>query len=581
MKRLLIYLAILAALIPASIWASDITAAKWHGTVRVTNNGTATANVSVPLALDTASFITNGYSNATASDVAFLISGTDTAFMPGYGGNPWMFFTGSLGASQSTDYDLYSRGVTGGTVAYFPGTAGMTVTDNDSLELGDYFNVFVSGYIDTTAGAGKNIIFKDDTFQLYVSDSVSGNITASFTNPTPAFQWVSPTGWEDDAGWSSEANTYDNNTGTYATSTGVYPGQSTTVLTLTISDTNSDRIRYYLPAMSSYYWDSMMVRVYYSSAWHTIYLGGIEQLQWVTKTIGSTQTVSKVGFTFYRTWNDNDAFSAYVSEVMVGEQPATPDDIRITATGVVSGEHTIRVVGYPSPLSYFALHIDEELVDNADLAGGVSDNSSNWNLFQNSVMPYIYSANISVGGTLVGSWAWQYDTVFYDASGYGNTGTPTFRTTSSDADVTASLVYFTPVTETAVTSFDLTTAGSIITTAPDVIPQLFTEGDYSKVPGAAAVNEVLAAAGIPYALFWVWFIYPMIGVLGFLAYGLTSMSSRGTLNDHEGALLVEAIVIEMLLSLVGIIGLLPWWPALLFPIPALAIIISKKHYSWG
>jgi len=60
-----------------------------------------------------------------------------------------------------------------------PGYGGyVTTLDSASLEPGANFSATLSGYVDTTAGAGKYLLQKASALEVYVSPTVSGNITA-------------------------------------------------------------------------------------------------------------------------------------------------------------------------------------------------------------------------------------------------------------------------------------------------------------------------------------------------------------------------------------------------------------------
>ena len=97
--------------------------------------------------------------------------GSDVPYMPGVGANPWVFWVDDIGANESVPYLFYTGGPAMQTgSSYFPDSGGMTTNDNDaSLELGSAFTIEQSGYIDTTAGANKNLILKTDAFRCYVS----------------------------------------------------------------------------------------------------------------------------------------------------------------------------------------------------------------------------------------------------------------------------------------------------------------------------------------------------------------------------------------------------------------------------
>jgi hypothetical protein len=114
---------------------------------------------------------------------------------------------------------------------------------------------------------------------------------------------------------------------------------------------------------------------------------------------------------------------------------------------------------------------------------------------------------------------------------------------------------------------------------PEMPVQMYQELDTTKVPLAPIVDAILAESDTPPALWWFPFIFFGLGIFGLLMYGLTCK------NGATGSELVLTIVIEAGLVIFGIIGtsggsLIPLFPAFIFPIPAIAIIISKKTFSW-
>jgi len=217
----------------------------------------------------------------------------------------------------------------------------------------------------------------------------------------------------------------------------------------------------------------------------------------------------------------------------------------------------------------------------------VPDNNNDLVSFQNGVMPYVEYQKIWVDGVLQQHIEWEYDTTFHDQSGaaVAHDAIPSFRTTSSNANVSAQLVSFSPSTEAKIPTYTLGgELADIIAETPTTPSQMYSEGDYSHIPGADAANALLDAGEVPRALWWYPFIYISIGIIGMLVYGATSLRvSQGRISGDtqgEGSLLAMCIVCEVLLALVGIMNPVPLWPAVLFPIAAGAIIISKKHYSW-
>ena len=206
---------------------------------------------------------------------------------------------------------------------------------------------------------------------------------------------------------------------------------------------------------------------------------------------------------------------------------------------------------------------------------GVPDTSANWTFLTNNAMPYMEYYNLTIDGDLKQSLAWNYGDTFEDLSAYGNDATPTFRTATSSANVTAELVSFVPVQQAILDDFDLTTLGSRVIGTPVTPGNLYGELVFTYFEPANVVNDLLDASSTPRALWWFPVLYISIAIIGFIVYGATR------LGGANGSLFTMCVIIEICLALIGVVGICPYWPAILFPIPAAAIVISQKHFSWG
>ena len=180
-KRLLNLLLVILLLvtIPGSlILASDITGALYKMGITISNNGTLANYVSTVGNISTPNLISGNYSNAAVDNVAVQdVGSNDVIFMPGHTTNPWVFWVETIGADSYVNYNLYTAESTDGTIAYFPDTTGMIVSDNSTLELGSDFEIETLGWVDTDAGADKNLVFKDDAFRTFIDGA--SNITSS------------------------------------------------------------------------------------------------------------------------------------------------------------------------------------------------------------------------------------------------------------------------------------------------------------------------------------------------------------------------------------------------------------------
>jgi hypothetical protein len=165
------------------VQASDISSADYKTTVIVTNNSSATSDVSVPFTNNTSAMIAGGMLDTTATSLAMLnSSGTDVIVMPGVGSNPWVTFVSTIGASAQTNRYLYTDRitgvVTGGKIRWFPGSTGGVTADNTTLEYSNNFTQEIKGYFDVSASAvGANIANKPQAIRTFVGSS--GNITST------------------------------------------------------------------------------------------------------------------------------------------------------------------------------------------------------------------------------------------------------------------------------------------------------------------------------------------------------------------------------------------------------------------
>lgn len=183
---LFIFACFIILALSTATFASDTSGATYTGTIRVTNDGTANTSVATIIyGINSTSFISNGYLNATATDSTIQHSGTDVKYMPGYGSNLWIMWVSSIGGTTYYDDKLYTPNVTGSDIVYFPGDGGMTVSDDASLEPGSgTFSINLNRWIDTTSGDGKYIFWHGDNFTCYVSNTTSGTINVVVGNVT-------------------------------------------------------------------------------------------------------------------------------------------------------------------------------------------------------------------------------------------------------------------------------------------------------------------------------------------------------------------------------------------------------------
>jgi hypothetical protein len=132
-------------------------------------SGSARSYYPVDLGFTGQAFIDAGKINANGLDTNMQIGSTDINYM--LSTTKALAVIPTLSAYEKSTLDFY----TGYTPAQttFPVIVGeggyVTVADDADMELGGTFEVEVDGYVDTSSGSNKNLVYKADAFQTYVS----------------------------------------------------------------------------------------------------------------------------------------------------------------------------------------------------------------------------------------------------------------------------------------------------------------------------------------------------------------------------------------------------------------------------
>ncbi len=200
MKKRIVYLILIALLvigISLPVFASDTSTATHRATITISNSDTAETNVATVFNANATAMIANGHILDTFLNTAMVTSaGADVAYMPPQPSDneTWCVWVPSIEADTYTTDILYMGGAADmdGDIRYFPAAGGMTVVDNATIELSDNLTIEQSGWVDTDAGADKNLVDKEDAFRTFVSPTVIGNITSEIT-PDYAFPTVAAT----------------------------------------------------------------------------------------------------------------------------------------------------------------------------------------------------------------------------------------------------------------------------------------------------------------------------------------------------------------------------------------------------
>lgn len=507
------------------IAASTITGALYRADISVANISYTATKVSVPFAFNTQSLLDGQYINSSFSNVVIRDSaGQDIAFMPGQGIDPWIMWVEQISQNSALNYSLYTGGNTamGGKLAYFPGTSGMTVADAASLELGSNFEIELSGYFESGNIWNKSQVFGvlNDASGLSVFGSSS--ITYQYTSGTGVIETVLTNNWEGQTFTATSTNyvsgvdlygaKYGNPTGNsyialYATSAGFPIGSPLTVTTFVTSTwTSSLEFRHYdfnAPAVLTN-GEKYALILYVDNGDSSNNIRWYKDDTSPTFADGNRVYSTNGGSSWTNVSGEDFGFKIYTNPI-------------ICSYSQLTGEHTIKVT-LTAGNSY--LYVDGVLADSAAFAGSITDNANGWVIGAGGSMPYLYYAKITVGGVLKGSWAWEYAATFTDLSGNSNDATPSFRTTTTDADVSASIKSYSAISQ-SLSSISDDDAPNVIPDMPEVPSGWFTDLHPETLPGGTEINNMLIDADIPPGVFWypMWFLGGTVVVM--LVFGVS------------------------------------------------------------
>ncbi|AQU02552.1 hypothetical protein B1773_00365 [Dehalococcoides mccartyi] len=534
MKKLLVSVIpfILVAITGAvPIMASTITDAIYMADIRATNASYTAQQVSVPFIWSSQSLLDGYYIDPDFSNLALRDSGgLDIPFMPGYGSNPWMMWVEQISQNSAINYNLYTGGETamGGKLAYFPGTAGMSVVDSATLELGNDFEIELSGRFND----GYNLS-KFGAFWIYTSGTdVSAGNSSSYTE-TPyngtAYSATSMYG----ANWIAQTFQFSNdvavNQFTFRTQR---VGNPTGNFNYAIYATSGD-----VPTGSALVSGSVVASTISTSAVnHTFDFSNIINLTAGTRyaivlslpngdssnklTHWYNPTNPYANGRYCTTNNSGSSWSGTATTDINISITGNANNTIVTAADISSSEHVYKISLSAGTMN---IYIDGLLEGSAAYAGSIIDNVNDWYFTQNGSMPYLYYAKITVGGVLKGSWEWQYATTFTDLSGNSNDATPSFRITTTDADVSVAVINYAACNQSAFIVGDDEDAVEIVT--DDDLGTMPT-GWYvnlhpENLPGGQQITDFLEEMNFPSAFLWLSLAFGGGAIITILSFGLT------------------------------------------------------------
>lgn len=636
--------AILSLSIIAVVYASDISDAEYYGVISASNTGTAATRVACTVTgLDTQVLIDDGYVNSSVSNTVLRnSSGADIAFMPGYTTNPWCIWVGDIDADSQRSYTLYT-GATGGLMRYFPDSGGMTTPDAASLELGSDFKIEQKGYIGTSSGSSKNLVYKYGAVVIYISGTgaisanVTGTVLITATGISSGDKTV--TVEADPLLWAPYDALHFDGSATSIINCGAIHNASAKLglsIWFKLDDAFSAGA-----ATDIYLFQKSFGGVYHqlflqnsngklcldtnvfalssdetswaADTWYHVYIGlgqatgggaasdgaRMRINNGTAKTNADASAVANGGDFRLGSRGNPDSLVGHLANVTVMTDDVTAAEETALYNGTPPGDENnlwyvdegtgTTIIDYggdgddgtagantswgtPTRPCKFTISVDGTAEAGFARPVSVTNNANNWAFLQNDSMLYMESHQIWVMDALVQDIEWEYDTTFTDQSGNSNDATPTFRSSSSDLDVTATLYSFTPVSESKAPAFSLGDAPDFITSTP-AISGNFSTTPSPTFPGKDAIDAIANASSTPSQL-------PYMLIVGFATIA-TSLTTSWLMRKYgSGTLLVKIFVIVAAMGILTAVQVNDFWMLLFFLIIGGAIAMASRQVSW-
>jgi len=630
MKRLInlgFLMLLLVVLLAVPALAASVTNATYIGDIVIENSGTAIeAPSSAVVSINTSAVIEGKFVNSDLLNTAIqLAGGTDVPYMPGVDTNPWVLYSGALAANEQKSMFFYVGGPDMQTgFNYFPDSGGMTTPDNDvSLKLDDDFEIEQKVWVDTSAGDNKNLVYKEDAFQTYVSDSseissvildtstmspyssTSDGDFAEQSNVSYATARDAVTSTPDDTsadltigqnfagGWYSiyraalyfDTSAIPDDAVITSATLKLYGSNdnSTTDFNITIQNgqptnpedplANTD----YNRTLYSGDGGSLTTVGFSVVAYNNIPLNGTG-LTWVNKEgttklfIRSSRDIGNnapAGTELVGVYSTNQAGTAKDPQLVVNYSYSAAS---VTATGITSGLRKVVTTADGTNLTISVYDENDVLIDDDIVAlGGVSvpNNDNPWNFLTNGSIVYMDYHKITINGELRQHIIYERDTTFHDQTEYNNDATPTFRTTSSDPDLTATFSNFRPIKQNEASISGMEDIPAMLDESEATMPpEMYTEMDTEHLPGASLVNELLGVGGIPLDLFWIPAVFGLAALAVLFAYRFAK------------SMLIISIIGLCIIIFFSLTGVVPFWTVIIYIVMTGGLCVAEKNLSW-
>lgn len=186
--------ALLAIILSTLIGGTVLAAYSYYANIQVQEtSGNSYDWLPIIADIDNDYLANNGYISLTGLNTRVLSGSTELKHL--VADDKTLFVAPSVDANSTGNYKYTlnnTSDVSGGSFPVITGYNGyITVADDPDLELGNTFEITLSGYINTDAGGTKNLVYKQDSFRTYVSGAEE--ITSEIAVVTGLTENLAPT----------------------------------------------------------------------------------------------------------------------------------------------------------------------------------------------------------------------------------------------------------------------------------------------------------------------------------------------------------------------------------------------------
>ena len=386
-----------------------VLSAAYSATLSLAENGTsAYTQIGVKVPANVSNWVSQNFIDADGLDVQLLKGSTQ---MPLMLTDDALYFADGITEGGTNNYTLTTGNTPGTSMPIVTGYGGyVTVADNASLELANNFELEFSGYINTSTES--SFITKGSNFDVSISGATDITATVISTSGTENESQSSSDTFYDTyaAGYIAQTFIFANKVSVssvsvyvaestnpagnftaeiYATSAGKPTGSalaSGSISAAGINTAGNEIISFTTPVILN---AGVTYAVVFSAPTAASSVLVYVDTSSPTYANGSAVTSSNSGST-WTILTDWDLRFTLIGDIVV--------ETSVTASGIASGEHTVKITADTTNLK---IYIDTVEEDTVALAGAtVADNADDFVLFANNVMPYVNYYKHTVSGTL-------------------------------------------------------------------------------------------------------------------------------------------------------------------------------------